>query len=168
VLTCPWHGYQYDVTTGQLLTDPSARLEMYTVEIRDGELHLLIPTVEHEPVAISVADEEETAAATDTPGEGVFPISELKPGQSRLLTVNGEGIVVYNVDGAFYATQAQCSHQGGPLAQGELEGKVVTCPVHGACFDVSTGQVLCRPARQPLKTFRVTVDGEMGRIEGRQ
>jgi nitrite reductase/ring-hydroxylating ferredoxin subunit len=57
------------------------------------------------------------------------------------------------------------THRQGPLSEGTLDGSTVTCPLHGAQFNVWTGAVLRGPAKDPLKTYRVTVDGEVGRVE---
>ena len=73
--------------------------------------------------------------------------------------------VVFNVSGQFFATQARCTHRGGPLDKGKLEGATVTCPIHGAQFDITTGTAVRGPARDPLKTYRVTVEGEVGRVD---
>lgn len=72
---------------------------------------------------------------------------------------------VFNVANRFCATQAKCTHRGGPLAQGRLEGSTVTCPYHGAQFDVTTGALVRGPAQAALKTYPVTVAGDVGRIE---
>jgi nitrite reductase/ring-hydroxylating ferredoxin subunit len=72
---------------------------------------------------------------------------------------------VFNVDGGFCATQAACTHKQGPLNEGPLDGSTVTCPWHGSKFNVCTGAVLQGPAKDPLKTYRVTIDGEVGRVE---
>src|SRR5262249_22252863 len=72
---------------------------------------------------------------------------------------------VFNTEGGFCATQAKCTHRQGPLSEGSLEGSTVTCPWHGSQFNVWTGAVLRGPAWEPLKTYRVTVDGEIGRVE---
>lgn len=93
-----------------------------------------------------------------------FRISDVPPGSARLV---GDA-AVFNVDGAFCATQAKCPHRQGPLNEGKLEGSTVTCPWHGSQFNVCTGAVLRGPAKDPLKTYRVTVDGEIGRVEGPQ
>jgi 3-phenylpropionate/trans-cinnamate dioxygenase ferredoxin subunit len=74
-------------------------------------------------------------------------------------------VAVFNIDGKFYATQADCTHEGGGLNEGVLEGEIVTCPVHGSCFNVRTGQVVRGPARFPIKTFSVTLDGPVARVE---
>jgi nitrite reductase/ring-hydroxylating ferredoxin subunit len=91
-----------------------------------------------------------------------FRLSDVPPG-SALLVGN---VAVFNVDGKLCATQNECTHRQGPLNEGELDGSTVTCPLHGSQFDVSTGAVLRGPATEPLKTYRVLVEGDVGRIDG--
>jgi len=73
--------------------------------------------------------------------------------------------VVCNIGGKFYAIQSACTHAGGPLDQGTLDGEILTCPIHRARFDVTTGQVVGPPARRSLKTYQVTVSDKVGRVE---
>jgi 3-phenylpropionate/trans-cinnamate dioxygenase ferredoxin subunit len=162
---CPWHGYTYNVMDGKLVMDPSARLEMYPVEIRGEDVYLKIPV----PDEIEV---EEIPAPAPSPDigqpelkENNFLVRELQPGQVKLVSLNGEPIAVYNVGGAFYATQDECTHAGGPLSEGELSGKIITCPWHFSCFDVTNGEVTCRPATEPLETYTVHIEGGIGRVE---
>lgn len=163
-LTCPWHGYQYNLTSGELLTDPKARLEMYPVEVRNGEIHLQIPTVRRDSIEISILEGGETQLPVTKLKENEFQTSEIKPGKAKLLFLNGEPVAVFNVDGIFYATQDACTHAGGPLSEGKLEGNVIICPWHASCFDVTNGQVMCGPAEEPVKTYRVILEGEIGRV----
>src|SRR5262245_30272675 len=93
--------------------------------------------------------------------ENEFRISEVPPGSVLLV---GD-CAVFNIEGGFCATQAKCTHRQGPLSEGSLDGSTVTCPLHGAQFNVWTGSVLRGPAKDPLETYRVTVDGEVGRVE---
>jgi uncharacterized protein YbjT (DUF2867 family)/nitrite reductase/ring-hydroxylating ferredoxin subunit len=93
--------------------------------------------------------------------ENEFRISEVPPGSVLLM---GD-LAIFSVEGGFCATQAKCPHRQGPLSEGTLDGSTVTCPLHGAQFNVWTGAVLRGPAKDPLKTYRVTVDGEVGRVE---
>jgi uncharacterized protein YbjT (DUF2867 family)/nitrite reductase/ring-hydroxylating ferredoxin subunit len=93
--------------------------------------------------------------------ENEFRIGEVPPGSVLLV---GD-CAVFNIEGGFCATQAMCTHRQGPLSEGSLDGTTVTCPLHGAQFNVWTGAVLRGPAKDPLKTYRVTVDGEIGHVE---
>ncbi|HTK29261.1 MAG TPA: Rieske 2Fe-2S domain-containing protein [Vicinamibacterales bacterium] len=93
--------------------------------------------------------------------EGEFRIGEVPPGSALQV---GE-CVVFNIGGGFCATQAACSHRQGLLSEGTLDGSTVTCPLHGAQFNVWTGAVLRGPATDPLQTYRVSVDGEVGRVD---
>ena len=94
-----------------------------------------------------------------------FAIADVKPGQIKRVTVNDVAVAVYNVGGTFYATQNACTHAGGPLNEGSTDGVKVFCPWHGSCFDVSNGSVVAGPATEPLRTFTVTVEEEIGRVE---
>jgi nitrite reductase/ring-hydroxylating ferredoxin subunit len=96
--------------------------------------------------------------------ENEFRLRDVGPGQTTLVRVNGEDVAVYNVAGAYYATQDECTHARGPLNKGKLEGECIVCPWHGSRFDVRDGTVLDGPAREPLKTYRVIVEGETGRV----
>ena len=74
-------------------------------------------------------------------------------------------VAVFNIEGGFCATQARCTHREGPLSEGTLDGSTVTCPWLGSQFNVCTEAVLQGPAKDPLKTYRVTVDGEVERVD---
>ena len=66
-------------------------------------------------------------------------VDEIKPGHGKQVEVNGKPIALFNVDGKFFAIANTCPHQGGPLGEGQLADKVVTCPWHGWKFNVETG-----------------------------
>jgi ferredoxin-NADP reductase len=85
--------------------------------------------------------------------------TELAPGQVKAIAVNGMQIALCNVDGAFYAIDDACPHRGASLAEGELVGRTITCPLHGAIFDVTTGEVLEGPAGEAVACFKVRVAG---------
>ncbi len=90
----------------------------------------------------------------------VARLSEIAPGTTRRVVVNSAEILLCNVDGKIYAIEDVCTHDGGPLDQGTLEGEHVVCPRHGATFDVRTGDALTLPAVVPLMTFDVKVEGD--------
>ena len=84
----------------------------------------------------------------------------LAPGQKMLVEYQGTPVGLLNLDGEFYAIHDICTHDGGPLVEGELQGDVIVCPRHGARFDVRTGAVRSLPAYRPVPTYRVKVEGE--------
>lgn len=110
------------------------------------------------PVERGLVSSRESMAVEDNE----FRVGDVPPGA---VLVVGDA-AVFNVDAVFYATQALCTHRQGPLSRGRIEGSTVTCPNHGAQFDVKTGAVVRGPAREPLATYRVTVEGNVGRVEG--
>ncbi|TML67158.1 MAG: non-heme iron oxygenase ferredoxin subunit [Actinobacteria bacterium] len=90
----------------------------------------------------------------------VCPLSELPPGTVRIVHVEGFlSIGVYNCDGELYALEDRCSHDDGPLCEGDFdcEDRVATCPRHGARFDITTGRALSLPAYLPVETYEVSV-----------
>lgn len=95
----------------------------------------------------------------------VAKTDEVSPGQARLVDVGGREIALFNVAGSFHAIDNNCTHVGGPLCEGEINGVEVTCPWHGATFDVTTGQVLGPPAREPVSRYNVRFEGPDVEIE---
>jgi 3-phenylpropionate/trans-cinnamate dioxygenase ferredoxin subunit len=103
----------------------------------------------------------------------VAHVSEIPPGQRKLVTVAGREIVVFNVGGAFFAIANRCPHQGGRLCEGSLvglvesrepgryqrsrPGEIVRCPWHGWEFDLRTGRSACEPARLRTRVYDVAV-----------
>lgn len=69
----------------------------------------------------------------------ISTISEIPPGEARAYDVGGRRIAVFNSDGALYAIDDTCPHQGGPLSEGSVDAGCVTCPWHGAVFELATG-----------------------------
>jgi nitrite reductase/ring-hydroxylating ferredoxin subunit len=88
-------------------------------------------------------------------------------GESELagFQIGGERVAIANVGGAFHAFGNTCTHLQCSLAQGELEGTVVTCPCHGSQFDVTTGEVLRGPAQQPVRSYPVRVEDDALQVE---
>ena len=90
----------------------------------------------------------------------VATLSDVPPGTSRQAHAGGRPVAVFNVAGTIYAIGGTCTHQGGPLGDGELDGTIVTCPWHDAQFDVTTGQVVGPPAAENVPAYKVVVEGE--------
>ena len=101
---------------------------------------------------------------TDSAGTkiSVCPAAELASGEMRLVEIDGRKIGVFNCDGALYAIEDRCSHDDGPLAEGEFDPATCTveCPRHGSLFDLITGRPKTLPAFQPVETFPVAVEGD--------
>jgi nitrite reductase/ring-hydroxylating ferredoxin subunit len=92
--------------------------------------------------------------------ESVLKISDLAPGQMQAATVDGTEIVLANVDGRFYAFGGVCPHEEAPLAEGELDGDVVTCPWHFTEFNVRTGEALEGVTDEPIPVYEVRIEGD--------
>ena len=88
--------------------------------------------------------------------------AEVPPGEGVRVEIGDEPIALWNVDGSYYATQDSCTHEETSLVEGDLWGDVVECPLHGAQFDVTNGEVLSLPAVVSLRTYPVKVeDGKL-------
>jgi len=90
----------------------------------------------------------------------VARVGEIAEGGVKVVYVDDVPVAVFRVDGAYHAIEDLCTHDGGPLAEGVLEGCVIECPRHGARFDVRSGAVLAMPATAPIPTYEVRVEGE--------
>jgi 3-phenylpropionate/trans-cinnamate dioxygenase ferredoxin subunit len=92
----------------------------------------------------------------------VASLSEIPDGHVKAVELDGDRVVICNVGGALYAISDICSHDYALLSEGELDGNQITCPRHGARFDVQTGKALCLPAVMPVATYKVEVkDGDV-------
>jgi nitrite reductase/ring-hydroxylating ferredoxin subunit len=88
----------------------------------------------------------------------VAAASELQPGQSKVVEIDGRQIALFNVGGSFYAIDNACLHLGGPLGEGYLEGENVICPWHGWTYNVTTGLCPINP-NMSVKTYPVKLEG---------
>jgi 3-phenylpropionate/trans-cinnamate dioxygenase ferredoxin subunit len=97
----------------------------------------------------------------------VAPVDELPPGSVKIVRAGSVAVGVYNLDGEYYAIEDRCSHDDGPLAEGEFDPDeaVVICPRHGSKFDIRSGRPLSLPAYEPVDTFPVTVEGGWVKVD---
>lgn len=92
-------------------------------------------------------------------------VDEIAENGCKVVQLGDKSIAVFRVDGEFYAIDNACTHDGGPLGEGEIEGHEVTCPWHGAIFDIATGEALGPPAGDDLDTYSVRVNGSDVEVE---
>jgi len=85
---------------------------------------------------------------------------ELLAGEYRVVDVDDVDVVVFHIDGAFYALEDVCTHDGAELSGGHIEDACIVCPRHGAKFSIKTGEALTPPAYEPTETFPVRVNDE--------
>ena len=97
----------------------------------------------------------------------VGALEDFPPGDVKIVRAGELAIGVYNLNGEFFAIEDRCSHDDGPLAEGDFEPDegVAICPRHGARFDVRTGQALSLPAYLPVDTFAVKVEDGLVKVE---
>ena len=111
----------------------------------------------------------------------VARVSELPPGQRKVVEAEGRSIGVFNVHGQFYALRNSCPHQAAPLCRGEIkgmampgkpgeyawtrEGEILRCPWHGWEFDITTGRSIFNPHKTRVKTYKVTVEADDESVE---
>lgn len=95
----------------------------------------------------------------------VAKVGEIPPDGVKVVRIEDQLVAVFHVGGRYYAMDDVCTHDGGPVAEGELEGDVIECPRHGARFNVRTGAALTLPAVSPVPTHRVRIEGDDIQVE---
>ena len=90
----------------------------------------------------------------------VAKTSEIPQGEKKLVEVDFVPVAIFNVSGEYYAIEDVCTYDGGPLAEGKLEGEEIMCPRHGARFNVKTGQALCMPAFESVECYEVKIEND--------
>ncbi|MCC7087819.1 MAG: non-heme iron oxygenase ferredoxin subunit [Chloroflexi bacterium] len=90
---------------------------------------------------------------------------DVAPGEAVVVEAGGKRLALCNTGEGLYAIDDVCTHDGGPLDQGTLDGKEIECPRHGARFDVTTGRALCLPAVRPVRTYPVRVHNGTVEVE---
>jgi len=89
----------------------------------------------------------------------VAETGELSPGEMKSVQSGQDELLLANVDGNFFAISDSCTHMGGTLSDGDLDGEQVQCPLHGAIFSVVTGEVSNPPAREGVQAREVRISG---------
>ena len=89
---------------------------------------------------------------------------EIPAGDRLVVEIGRDWVVIFNVDGDYYALEDRCSHEDVPLSEGALTGCVIECHKHNATFDITTGQHLSAPAVSPVKKFPVRVEGNLVQV----
>jgi 3-phenylpropionate/trans-cinnamate dioxygenase ferredoxin subunit len=92
-------------------------------------------------------------------------VDQLELGTPFCATVNGKPLLICRLPEGIFAMDNTCSHAGGSLCKGDLEGTVIECPRHGAKFDVRTGAVVAAPAKVPQQVYKVRIDGDKVQVE---
>ncbi len=95
----------------------------------------------------------------------VAETNEVPPGTAKSVDLEGRPVALFNIGGTYYAIGDTCTHRGGPLSEGMVEGTTVTCPWHGATYDVTTGIVLGPPAPEGVVSYKVQIDGNDIEVE---
>ena len=97
----------------------------------------------------------------------VCPVQELPPGEVKIVHAGQISVGVYNLGGEFYAIEDRCSHDDGPLCEGEFDAEegVAICPRHGSHIEICTGRPLSLPAVLPVETFPVVVEDGVVKVD---
>ncbi len=95
----------------------------------------------------------------------VARIQEIADGKGKQVTANGRKLAVFNCGGTFYAIDDTCPHRGAPLSEGSVAGTEVTCPWHGARFDLTSGAHQCPPASNGVTAYKVQVVGDAVEVD---
>ena len=91
----------------------------------------------------------------------VAPIDELQPGDHKSIEIGYEQIIIFNIDGEFYALQDHCTHDGGVLSDGVIDGEQIMCSRHGARYCIKTGEVQGPPAFESIATFPLRIQNDI-------
>tara|TARA_Y100000782_G_scaffold103793_1_gene122263 strand:- start:1339 stop:1647 length:309 start_codon:yes stop_codon:yes gene_type:complete len=91
----------------------------------------------------------------------VAKTNEIKPNQIKQVSIDGKDIVVINIDGNYFAINDTCTHAGGSLSEGKVEGSIITCDWHGAQFDCKSGKLVKFPAKiNDLESYNVVIESD--------
>ena len=89
----------------------------------------------------------------------IASVNDLNDGEAKKIEIDDKAIALFRIDGEYFATDDTCTHEKASLSEGEIDNKTVTCPHHGARFNIKTGQAMTLPAMFPVKTYQIKIDG---------
>ena len=113
--------------------------------------YLLLDTKQPSQQKFEVSNPKEYIQVSDT--------TDIELGDSVSVNVNGTKILICNTEEGFFAVQDMCTHALIPLWGGFIQGTLISCPLHGAVFDLKTGEVMAPPAFEDLQTFKLKIEG---------
>lgn len=90
--------------------------------------------------------------------EKIAELDELQPGERKSTVVDDLPALLFRVGDDYYCVEDVCTHDGQPLTDGPLDGCTLTCPRHGAEFDIKTGDAICMPATEPIRAYKVILN----------
>ena len=89
----------------------------------------------------------------------IASVNDLNDGEAKKIEIDDKAIALFRIDGEYFATDDTCTHEKASLSEGEIDNETVTCPHHGARFNIKTGQAMTLPAMFPVKTYQIKIDG---------
>ena len=95
----------------------------------------------------------------------VATVGEIPPGGVKVVRLDDQPLAVFHVDGVHHVIDDMCTHDGGELASGTVNGHEIECPRHGARFDLATGAALCMPATAPVARYPVRIESGQVQVE---
>jgi ferredoxin-nitrite reductase len=145
VVTCPLHGWQFECRSGRSLTERRPNQKTYPVKVEGGQ------------VLVQVAEAAAAPSAPNPTWVAVADADALQPGSVRAVALDGKPIALAVTAEGVFAVDNACAHEGGPLAEGALEARTLTCPLHGYAFDLRSGACLS-DARLKQRTYAVKIE----------
>lgn len=155
IIECSQHGWKFDVTSGKCLSPGHGRsLKLFQVAVEQGSVLIELED-KSKPEAVVVA-----VASTPTPEptiefHAVATVDDLEDEEVIEISVGDEAIALYRLGDDFFATHGLCTHEKVKLCDGIVEGDLIECPLHSACFEIKTGKAVNPPAEIDLKIYPV-------------
>lgn len=160
VIECSQHGWRFDVKSGKCLSPGHGRaLRCFPVAVEGDGIAVELGADAARPKAAGVADPP-GGSSGDIEYHAVASEDDLEDEEVIGVTVGGQEIALYRVDGEFYATQGLCSHEQVKLCDGFVEGDLIECPKHSACFEIRTGRAVNPPAEIDLQIYPIRREGK--------